>query len=125
MATLNLTKTWVNLMSTGAAVSAQAVIGRSMTNEIKGETKVYAGGRVLSVVAEGNIGVYPVALLLVPEATYTILDGWKGNTVMVRDSLGNKVIGVYYRTAKTEFRGRPGSYTVTFEVNVVSYDEGV
>jgi hypothetical protein len=125
MATLTLPKTFINLVSTGAAVSALTVPGRSDDYEVPGESRLYAGGRRRSIVQAGQIATVPITLTLVSTANLAILRSWAGQMVQVRDTLGRRFFGVYRKVSAAEVRGGNGEWTVSITLDALTFDEGV
>jgi hypothetical protein len=125
MATLNLNRVFVTLMSSGASVSANSAPGRVDDFVVAGESRVYAGGRRRSVTGAGQVATFGFTLLLVPAASVTMLRGWAGQAVQVRDNLGRRVFGVYRAVPAAEVRGRPGKYHVAITLDVLTIDEAV
>lgn len=125
MATLTLTKTFVNLLSNGAAVSAQTAPGRSDDYEVPGESRLYAGGRRRSITSAGQVATYTCTLLLVSTADVATLRSWAGQAVQVRDNMGRCNFGVYRKVPAVEQRGRPGRWHITLALDVLTIDGGV
>lgn len=124
MATLTLNKIWVNLYSTGQAVSANSVPGREETYEVAGEVRTYAGGRRRAISTEGVIGVFKFALRLVARSDVDTLLTWVGQPVQVRDHKGRRFVGVYYGLAIGEYVAETG-WDVGIVLNVVTANEEV
>ena len=124
MPTLTLTKTFVNLVSTGAAVSGQTSRGRGETYQLPGEVRTYAGGRRRAITGVGEAGTYTFTLLLVSRTSADTLRGWKGQLVQVRDHRGRKFYGVYFETPTAEYVDR-SLWNVSITLSIVTYDEGV
>ncbi len=126
MATLTLPKTFINLVSSGAAVSAYSGDDRADDFEVPGESRMYAGGRRRSIVGAGTIATYPFTLQLVPDADVATLRAWAGQLVQVRDNLGRRVFGVYRKVPATWLgKGSPVLWTVALAVDVLTFDEAV
>jgi hypothetical protein len=124
VASLVLTKTWVNLVATGAAVSGQTARGRGEKYEAAGEVRTYAGGRRRAVSQAGEAGTYTFTLMLVPRATVDTLHSWEGLLVQVRDHKGRQFFGVFNAITVTEYVSR-SSWDVTIALTAVTYDVGV
>ena len=88
--TLSLTKLWINLLSSGAAVSAYSNDRSGAFTNI-GEVKQMAGGRQRGISVVGEAGVYQFTLVDVPIADVDTLRLWKGQTVQVRQQPGPAV----------------------------------
>lgn len=124
MATLTLTKVWVNLLSTGDAVSAYSAPGRQRSSAIDGEVVTYAGGRQRAKTRAGEKGSFGFVLREVSLTTITTLEGWKGKPVQVRDHRGQRFFGVFFAVTPTEHK-QADLYDVALELRTVTVDEGV
>lgn len=101
MATLLLTKAFVNLLATGASVAAQSQ-GRSLTTGMDGEIRKYAGGRTRAVTEEGVRIAYDITLLHLNATQVATLRSWIGQEVLVRDNFGRAVKGVFWSVPEVE-----------------------
>lgn len=124
MATLNLTKAFVNLVATGQAVSAYMDPDRAEEYQVPGEVRTYAGGRRRSITAAGEEGTFKCVLVDLPRASVDTLHGWVGQLVQVRDNVGRRFFGVYHSVGAAEIRGLT-TYTVGLTLTVVTAAEGV
>lgn len=126
MATLTLTKTFINLAATGDAVSAWRASGEDSDSvAVEGRVGTYAGGRQRSFTVEGVAGTHPFTLVLVPEADCLTLRSWLGETVLYRDNIGRKMWGTLFEDTRTPYPDRPGYYSVALTLRTVDFDEGV
>jgi len=126
IATLTLTALWVNLVSTGAAVSAYSDPGRSRVHDIAGDVRTYAGGRQRSASQTGERTVFSFQLLGVTAATCDTLRLWVGQTVQVRDHRGQRFFGVYYSVDMgAGRRDKVGVYDPAITLKGVTYTEAV
>ncbi len=126
MATLSLTKTWLNLVATGAAISAWREHGADADAvAMDGAVATYAGGRQRSVTVEGVSGNMPFTLIAVPVADTLTLRSWYGETVLYRDNLGRKMYGVLFEDSRTPWKQSPGMYNVSMVLQLVDVDETV
>jgi hypothetical protein len=124
MATLTLTKTWINLLTSGVAVSGQTARDRPENYTVPGAVRPYAGGRQRAVTSAGVLGTYKFQLLLVSRATVDTLYSWQGLTVQVRDHKGRRFFGVFYGLSIAEIVSR-ATWNVTIDLTVVTATEGV
>ena len=124
MATLQLTKTFVTLVSTGISVSGQTARDRPEAYSIPIEVRTYGTGRRRSVAQLGELGTYAFTMLLVPRATVDTLRSWVGQTVQVRDNKGRRFFGVYGGVTATEIVSRT-TWHVSMSLTVVTTVEGV
>jgi hypothetical protein len=124
VATLTLTKLFMNLLATGEAVSAQSD-DRSAAYSVAGEVRTYAGGRRRSITQAGERGTFEFTMRLVPTATVTTLRLWIGREVEVRDNLGRQFFGTFFEVPTVEYKDNPGFWDVPIKLAVVSSVEGV
>ena len=120
MATLTLTAAWVNLVSTGAAVSGRTLDGRTVTYAHDGEVRTYAGGRQRAITREGEHGTYVMTLRLLARADVDTLRSWVGQVVQIRDNQGRLLVGTYFTTGEVEHKGSPGFFDVPLTVLAVT-----
>ena len=124
MATLKLSKIWVNLASSGQAVASASAPGRPESYQIGGEVRTYAGGRQRAITRKGEAGTYEFRLLLLDRDAVETLRDWTGQLVQVRDNRGRRYFGVYFGLGVVEQRGR-STWHVDITLRVVTVDEGV
>jgi hypothetical protein len=124
MTVLTLDRLWINLISTGDAVSAYSADRAGAYTNI-GEVKHLAGGRQASVSAVGEAGTYSFTMVDVPTASVDILRSWKGQAVQVRNNRGQLFNGTYFQVSPGEVSDRLTSYNVSITLQVVSVEQGV
>lgn len=124
MATLQLTKVWVNLLASGAAVSAQSAPGRAREHDMDGEVRTYAGGRQRAITTAGERGSFGFTLVDVSLTTVDLLRAWVGKPVQVRDHRGQRFFGVFFSVTTAEAKD-PALYNATMALRVVTVSEGV
>jgi hypothetical protein len=123
MATLVLTRLWLNLLADGTALAAYSQPGRARSTSRTGEVRTYAGGRRRSFTTEGVTTGYTTTLVDLTLAQVQTLESWIGQVVQVRDHRGQRHYGVYYTVAVTEQRDT--GYTAGIQVEAVTVgDEG-
>lgn len=125
MATLTLTAVWINLLSTGAAVSGQRAGGEERVADMVGDTETYGNGRQRGVSRLGVKGSLPVGLRGVTTATVTTLESWVGQTVQYRDNRGRKLFGVFYSVTTKPWEESVDQYDVSLTLKIVTVTEGV
>lgn len=125
MATLTLTKMFINLLSTGAAVSAQTQRDRPVTYHKRGEVRVFAGNRLRGISLEGAPNTFSFVLQDVTRAQIDTLRNWAGLPVQVRDNRGRIWTGVFYDVDERERFNEPTLYEVPIVLNGVTDVEGV
>jgi hypothetical protein len=121
MATLTLTKVFVNRLDTGQAVAGQSGVERSREHGIEGEVRTYAGGRQRAVTRAGEQGKFEFSLRFLPAATVELLRTWVGVPVLVRDWRGQAFYGVFFRVPITEHRS-PVDYDVQITLMTTTVD---
>jgi hypothetical protein len=124
MATLTLTRTWINLF-TGEGVSAYRATDDPDTVEVRGQVVTYAGGRMRAVTSEGSPGSWSLPLVMVPSATTVTLRAWMGQAVQVRDNRGRKQFGVILSVPRSPWRESLDTYNVPLTLLTISVVEGV
>lgn len=123
MAHVDLSYTWVNLLSTGQSVKGYTAKGRSHQRSGEGETRRMAGGRFRAV---GTLGVRRTQVFAIRDLSLTdveTLESWIGQTVLVRDYKGRRMFGVYW-SVPTQDKSSLDYYDVQIEVTEVTYQEG-
>lgn len=123
MATLDLVKMWINLLSTGEGIAAPT-LGPSSTSGLAGEVRTYAGGRQRFVGREGIAGSLSRTLRLLTLTQVQQLESWRGQTVLVRDTLGESWWGVFKEVTRTSVKGS-GKFDAAITVELVTQDDGV
>lgn len=122
MATLTLSRMWINLLDTGAAVSAYSA-DRSEDEGVNGDVVTFAGGRQRAILSEGTNRTYTFKLRDVVDADVATLKSWNGRSVCVRNDRGLRIFGVYF-DLKIDERKTKGYYDVSMTVTQISYQEG-
>jgi hypothetical protein len=101
--TLSLDRVWINLLSTGEAVSAYSS-DRSFAFETDGEVKTYAGGRRRSLTSEGVQTQFGFTLHDLTQTSLDTLVSWIGLPVQIRDKRGQLFNAVFHRVTPQEIR---------------------
>lgn len=125
MATLTLTKLWLNLLSSGQAISAYGQIGRTSQFNVDGEVRTFAGGRQRSVTIEGEQSSYSFVLQDVSLAVRDVLRAWFGQNVIVRDHRGQAFQGVFYAVDVAERTYEVDLYEIAITLRSTTTPEGV
>lgn len=120
MATLSLTKLWINRLDDGTAVSAQTAVGRAGSVGADGEIREYAGGRQRAFTRAGRRGAFDATLRQVPSATVAVLESWIGVPVQVRDYRGQVFRGVFFEVPRVEVRDNIDLYDVPLAFRAVT-----
>lgn len=123
MATLVLTRLWVNLLSSGEGISAPS-LGVESSSGIEGGVRTYAGGRIRYVGREGVGGQLQRTLRLCTQATAEKLESWVGQTVLVRDVRGQHWWGVFSEVTRRAIKGAT-TYDLAITVDLVTQSEDV
>lgn len=124
MATLNLTKVWIHVLTSGEGLGANSSNGRSSGHSVDGAVRTYAGGRQRAISTQGTRGTFSFTLVLLSLAQIETLKSWIGQGVVVRDHRGQRFFGVYFVVGVGEYKD-PAIYTAQIELLRVSHDEGV
>lgn len=122
MAVVLLNRAWINLMASGAAVSANSAPAREEEYQVPGEVRTYANGRRRSITRAGEEGKYTVTLLLLTRAQVDTLRSWLGLEIQARDNRGRRFVGVCRGIAPREVRDRD-RYHCTVAIDVVTAAE--
>jgi hypothetical protein len=125
MAVLALTKIWINLLSTGEAISAYS--NRDKTQDFQLHTfdvRTYANGRRRAVSTLGEVGTIPFTLRDVSLTDKNNLRTWVGMGVQVRDTRGQKWYGAFGGVSAVEDMDI-SFYAVTFTLLTTTAVEGV
>lgn len=123
MAAIELTKLWINLLSTGQGVAFPS-LGTDSDLGVAGTVRTYAGGRQRYVSREGRGGQLERTLRLVSQRLCEVLESWIGQTVMLRDARGQWWWGVFSKVTRRAVKGST-LYDVTIGVELVTQSEGV
>jgi hypothetical protein len=124
MATLLLSKVWVNLVPTGDAVSAPS-IDRTRSYEAKGEVRTYGSGRQRAVTAEGLTASFGFTLRLVTWTQIQTLVSWIGRTVLIRDNRGTAYFAVFMAVTPVEIPKNPTKFDAQLVVRQITTSGGV
>lgn len=124
MATLTLTRAWVNLLSTGEGITAWSADWSPTVYSVAGEVATYAGGRQRSVSTQGESGTVGCTLVLVSAATILTLREWADQPVQIRDFRGRAMIGVYYEVAEIPHK-EPAFYDAAITLYFIDVPQGV
>lgn len=125
MATLNLTKVWINRRDTGEAIAAQSAPGRQRSKEITGDVRSYAGGRQRAFTQVGVSGSWTVRLRDLTLSTVEELEDWLGQEVQVRDHRGQLFNGVFFALPVSEHKGAPTLYDADLTIRLITVPVGV
>ena len=121
MATVLLDRVWINLVSTGAAVSAFTA-DRGRVHAMEGDVRTYAGGRRRAITVEGIQEQFACTLRQLSAATVATLVEWMGQAVQVRDHRGMLIVGVFFAVIPIE-QIEPTIWDAAIVVRVVSTEE--
>ena len=122
MATLILDRVWVTLVETGVSVSAYSS-DRSRSAGMEGTVQRFAGGRQRAITSVGVRKEFSFKLRDLTETQIQTLEGWLGQTVVVRDHRGRKHFGVFFGYTEDERKVKT-LYDVSLTLTNVTYQEG-
>lgn len=126
MASVTLADAWIHLaadLSQSVTVNLAdmpVVVSRPV------ETRRYAGGRVRAITRPGVKATVGVSVKLADRSTVTVLEGWIGLPVLLRDPRGRRWWGVYGSIDEPEMAG-VGSDLLSFDLSLseISWTEAV
>ncbi|AYF26075.1 hypothetical protein CSH63_01070 [Micromonospora tulbaghiae] len=105
MATLTLTKLWINHAGTGAAIAAQSAPGRTRTITTPGQVQTYAAGTRRPIAAGTRDDTYTFTLRLITTAQLDTLTSWIGQPVQIRNDRGLLLHATYFAIDTADIRG--------------------
>jgi len=125
MATLSLSQLFINLMSDGSYVAAGHT-NPKRSNELTGSTHTYGTGRRRGLSSLGDIGQVSFTLNLVSASDVTKLDGWRGQAVQMRNYVGERWVGIYWKLDNiVPQKGSPGFYMVDIMMDTITWPSSV
>jgi hypothetical protein len=124
MATIDLNEAWVHLATDLATYVRLPIRDLEATPTRRVEAREYASGRVRRVSQPTRVTSVTVRSRLVDRATVATLDGWTGETVMLRDARGRKLWG-FYRYLDIIEHAWTDRADVVFELLSITHDEAV
>ncbi|MEV0881760.1 hypothetical protein AB0I85_28510 [Micromonospora echinofusca] len=108
MATVALTKLWINHLATGAAIAAHTAPGRTRRLTTPGEVRTYGSSTRRPVAAPAiRDHTYTFTLRDITTTTHDTLAAWIGQPVQIRNDRGLLLHAVYYGIDTAE---RPGEH---------------
>lgn len=122
MTTLTLNVVWINLVSTGEAISAPST-DRGQVYGIAGEVRPYAGGRQRFIGQEGEQGQFTITLRRLTLTQVGTLRTWEGKTVLFRDRRGQSMYGVFASVTPLEYKEL--LYDAAIVIGLVTQDDNV
>jgi len=125
MATVTLTKSWVTLVSTATSLSFYTGRGKAVDSALKGEVRQLAGGRFRSVAQLGTKRTQTFQLRDLALTDLALLETWLGQTVLVRDTRGRRIFGVFLDLPYIDRPDVSTYFDVTLTVLEVSFSEDV
>ncbi len=127
MATLSLSKTWINLATTGSVdfVAAWRDAEESDVKQATGAVRQFAGGRQRGITQVGTASGWTFVLRMVPTVDTDKLALWLGQTVLVRDNRGRRMWGIMLACPRRPLKEQLDLYDVEVTVSGVDVDENV
>lgn len=99
---------------------------RSSSAALNGRVGLYAGGRRRTITTPADSVTYPVTLQWVSDADTHQLVAWRGRLLLMRDTLGRRVFGTYFRVDQVDVsKGAEFWHNVTLTFEELDYDESV
>lgn len=125
MASVTLTGLWMHRADDlDTFVQVDALNDVQVDRQPNGEVVGLAGGRRVVRRRPGEAVRYAATVLVLDRGTLDLLEGWAGETVMVRDGRGEKLFGVVLAPSRATLRGGRG-WTLTLPVDVTTDTEQV
>lgn len=124
MASLSLTKSWLNRLDTGEGIAAYTAPTAPRQYTVEGEVSTWAGGRQRALSTPGEKGSWPITMLIVSAAAVATLRSWIGIPVAFRDPYGVRFVGVFWAVAPVARRGEPGLFNAEFVLQAVTTVDG-
>jgi hypothetical protein len=127
MATLLLSKTFINLVPVGEenVVSGWRDASESDGRASVGAIRQYAGGRQRGVTQVGVASSWSFTLRGILGTDTDKLAAWLGQTVLVRDNRGRRMYGVLFAVPRTPWKEQLDLYDVEVSLNGVDVVEDV
>lgn len=125
MAVLVLDRVWVNLLSSGAAVSGRTKPQRPSTFSVDGDVLTFAGGRQRAVTNEGEQILFSWTFVDMTLDDRDQLRVWQGLNVIVRDHRGQWFTGVYLQVDVTERETEASLYEISLSLRGTTTAAGV
>lgn len=122
MATLTLTKVFLNRLDNGESVAAPST-DRGQSYSMDGEVRSYAGGRQRFFGTTGEHGTFQVTLRRLTLAQVATLRTWKGLAVQLRDRRGQSITGTFTTVTLKEWPDL--LYDAAITINLVTYPDEV
>jgi len=121
MATLDLSKVFINLMVDGSYVPAQT-LDRKRSSAIDGSVKTYGLGRRRGLSVLGDQGVVDLSLTMVATSDLALLERWKGQSVQIRTNIGTLFVGLYWKVdGIVDIKGIPGFYSCQIQLETITW----
>lgn len=110
MAAVVLDRVYINLVSDPTQHVAAFSSDPDDLDEMLGEVRRMANGRLRSVARAGSARTIDRTLQQVTPADVERLRSWKGQPVLFRDVMGRKVYCVYFRVQVGDYKDRSGHF---------------
>lgn len=124
MASVTLSRVWINLASDmSQSVSARSN-GRSDVRSVAGQVRTYSGGRRRVVTRAGTQQTVGATLVLLTAMQVSTLESWRGALVLFRDSFGRKVWGTFLAVPVTDNLD-DSTFNVALVLESITHSEAV
>lgn len=124
MASVDLDRAWIHRTDDLSVYVSAFSADWDDVEQIPGEVRRYAGGRLRIVSRPGKQQVLSVTLRYVPLVSIETLRSWAGSLLLVRDKRGRKLYGTFFSTEVSDLKGVAYA-DVTLEFSQVTYAEAV
>jgi hypothetical protein len=123
--TLTIGLTWLTNPLTGVSVTAANPV-RAGEASRNGSIRFYAGGRARVITTPGDVRTYPIVMQNLTDASLILLDGWRGQVVLLRDAPGWRKWGTFLDIKWNDVPGGGGMvHDVTLTFSELDYSEAV
>lgn len=127
MTTVSLTfeDAWITDVATLVSVHA-SYPERTSDDEVDGEIRAYAGGRLRSITSARTKATYPIVLQLLNDTDTALLKTWRGRLLLLRDGEGRRVFGTYFARSIEDYYDAAGTlHDVSLTFQELTFDESV
>lgn len=130
MAEVTLDHVYFHLASDLSDYCSAVTDGEASSPSVPGQVTEYAGGRLAGMSRDAEFEPVTFTLNLLNRSAYWWLKDHKGQLVMVRDEVGEKVYGIYWEVNRAEHPGAiddegRAAVDVSLTVNPVTFSEEV
>ena len=123
--TLTFTDVWITDVATSVSVHG-SFPDRLSSDEVTGDVRSYAGGRLRSITSARTKATYPIVMQLLSDSDAALLKTWRGRVLLLRDSAGRRVFGTYFVRSVEDFYVQSVTlHNVSLTFQEITYSEAV